>query len=121
MKTGFTIYVSNLTELIDFYQQVFHLELTEKETDFALLEADNFELALLETETSRNLNFSNSPRETSPIKPTFFVNESLQPVAQRIEAAGGGMRDPKEWTFHGRIVCDAWDCEGNIFQLRLVN
>jgi len=121
MKTGLAIYSSDLGKLVSFYQDVFGFAVIEVEPDFALLEHGEFELVILETDISRSLNNQSStpvPREATPLKPTFFVDDYLQDISKKVIAHGGSMREPKDWTFGGKLVCDGWDCEGNIFQLR---
>ena len=121
MRTGLAIYSFDLDKLVSFYKDVFGFSLIETEPDFALLAHGEFELVILETDISRSLNnqsYYPTPRESTPIKPTFFIDDYLQNIAKKVIANGGGMREPKDWTFGGKLVCDGWDCEGNIFQLR---
>jgi len=60
-----------------------------------------------------------SPRENTTIKPTFFMDETLESITERVTSKGGALLKPKDWGFGGRLVCDGHDCEGNVFQLRL--
>lgn len=122
MQTGLAIYANQLERLLEFYQTVVPFELMERDADYALLKHGDFELVLLETEVSKDFKSvepSSSPREQVALKPTFFVDSDLESLAKKIHALGGGLREPKDWTFGGRQVCDGWDSEGNIFQLRL--
>ncbi|WP_309386460.1 VOC family protein [Cerasicoccus frondis] len=122
MKSGLVIYSAQLDKLMRFYGEVFGLELKEHDRGYALLEDDDFELVILETETARSLGVNSegipSPRDATAIKPAFFISTSLADISAQVKAYGGGLHAPKDWTFGGRWVCDAWDCEGNIFQLR---
>ena len=119
MKTGLIIYTSSLDRLANFYMHVFDLNLVESDSTYALLSSGKFELVLLVTEDSKNAFTSSLPRESTPIKPTFFVTSRLGVIAKKVKAKGGTMYPPKDWTFGGHSVCDGHDCEGNIFQLRL--
>ena len=119
MKTGLVIYASSIERLISFYTHVFELEIIESDNTYALLVGDEFELVLLETEISKNFTNSNEPRENTALKPTFFVESPLTLIREKIEEKGGFVYPPKSWEFGGRQVCDAYDCEGNIFQLRI--
>lgn len=122
MRTGLVIYSSDLDKLVSFYQEVFGFSVTEREEGFALLGCGEFELVILETNVSRSQEHQRvapTPRESTPIKPTFFFDDDLDTIARKVTANGGGMREPKDWTFGGKRVCDGWDCEGNVFQLRL--
>jgi len=122
MKTGLVIYAGDLNRLLRFYQTVFDFTVVEKETSFAQLNSGEFELVLLETESSKAIQESQViPRESSALKPTFFIEEQLQSISEKIIAKGGQIKTPKDWKFNGRLVCDGWDCEGNIFQLRIAN
>lgn len=122
MKSGFVLYCAQIQRTAQFYQQVFGLVAEEMDSDFALLTAANFELVLLVTPQSRAASPETtdpSPRESTPIKPTFFVDETLANLTSLIRKNGGIVFDSKSWEFGGRTVCDATDCEGNVFQLRI--
>ncbi|MGO2513656.1 hypothetical protein [Marinomonas polaris] len=119
MKTGFVMYASSVSRLSDFYSHVFALNKVEGDNSYALLADGDFELVLLETEASKTVSDLHSPRASTPIKPTFFINTSLEIISEMIKNKGGSVFPPKNWEFGGRKVCDAHDCEGNIFQLRI--
>jgi len=119
MKTGLVIYSSSIDRLSDFYCHIFGFEVSEHDESYALLTIDEFELVLLETEISKKSTGLNKPREDTPIKPTFFVDMPLEMIQRMIEEKNGFVYEPKGWLFGGRKVCDACDCEGNIFQLRV--
>lgn len=119
MKSGLVIYASSIVRLTEFYTYVFGLDLLEGDNSYALLSDGDFELVLLETELSKQTATSFQPRESTPIKPTYFIESTLSDISKRIENKGGYVYPPKNWEFGGRLVCDAYDCEGNIFQLRI--
>jgi hypothetical protein len=119
MKTGLVIYASSIEKLAIFYAHVFDLQMIESDHSYALLVGGDFELVLLETEVSKKgLNVFEA-RENTALKPTFFVDVPFEVISERIKKKGGVVFPPKNWTFGGRQVCDAHDCEGNIFQLRV--
>jgi hypothetical protein len=123
MKSGLVIYSSRLESLVDFYSTVLHLDVVEQDNTYALLEAVGFELVILETTISKNSKSNEaaiSPREDTAIKPTFFIDETLDDISHKIGSKGGALFKPKDWEFSGRLVCDGHDCEGNVFQLRLL-
>lgn len=123
MKSGLVIYSSRLDSLVDFYSTVLHLDVVEQDNTHALLEAVGFELVILETAISKNSKNDDttiSAREDTAIKPTFFIDESLDDIGHKIVSKGGALFKPKDWEFGGRMVCDGHDCEGNVFQLRLL-
>ncbi len=119
MKAGIIVYAVSIYRMTSFYSYVFGLEVIEDDDTYALLTGGEFELVLLETEASKSSIISFKPRETTPIKPVFFVELPLSLVSERIKDKGGSVYPPKHWDFRGHQVCDACDCEGNIFQLRI--
>lgn len=119
MKAGLVIYASSLNRLTEFYSHVFAFEVIENDSTYSLLTNNEFELVLLETEASTKTGISFKPRETTPLKPVFFVQQPLPEISESISRNGGHVYPPKAWEFGGRQVCDAHDCEGNIFQLRI--
>ena len=121
MKTGLVIYTSSIEKLATFYVHVFGMQMIESDRSYALLVDGDFELVLLETDVSKKGLSAFEARENTALKPTFFVNTSLEFIEEKIKAKGGVVFSPKNWTFGGRQVCDAHDCEGNIFQLRIGN
>lgn len=119
MKTGLVIYASSVDRLSNFYSHVLGLEVAESDSTYTTLVNREFELVILETEVSKSLVRTDEPRENTPIKPTFFIDTPLDQVSKKIIDKGGFVYPPKTWAFGGRQVCDAYDCEGNIFQLRI--
>ncbi len=57
-------------------------------------------------------------REESAFKP-FFTVSSLAAARERAHQHGGGVFE-EEWQGPGFVVRNAFDCEGNIFQVREV-
>ncbi len=119
MKMGLVIYATSVHHMADFYAHVLELEVKDMEADYALLADEDFELVLLTTDVSKRACKTDAARETTPMKPVFFVCASLDVLKDRIAAKGGTVYQPKAWEFGGRQVCDGHDCEGNIFQLRV--
>ncbi len=119
MKTGLVIYARSVSILTRFYTHVFGLEVTEQDDRYARLVKGEFELVLLETQQSQQQTNELTPREHTPLKPTFFVSTPLEVLAEKVEEQGGSVFEPKDWQFGGRQVCDGYDSEGNIFQLRI--
>tara|TARA_R110001592_G_scaffold362408_1_gene676105 strand:+ start:305 stop:676 length:372 start_codon:yes stop_codon:yes gene_type:complete len=119
MRTGLVIYASSIGRLAEFYSHVFGLDVVESDSSYMLLVDGDFELVLLETEISKTALNSHEVRENTPLKPTFFVDTRLELIGEKVKEKGGTIYPPKSWEFGGRQVCDACDCEGNIFQLRV--
>lgn len=62
---------------------------------------------------------TNKPRTMTPLKPVFFGSRPLHEYRQIIKEQQGAFNDADtEWSFEGNTVCDGWDPEGNVFQIR---
>lgn len=111
-----------LPKLADFYLMMLQLNVVERDDEFVLMASDSVELVILQAPASivEVITISNplTPRETVAIKPVFFIN-NIQAVRDLAQDHGGFVNYPdKEWEFRGHTVCDGYDPEGNIFQLR---
>ena len=123
MKTGLVIYVADLSRMSDFYEKVFGLKLREVDNKYISLGDEQFELVILKSTVSEKLKKSNSGtvqiRELTPIKPVFIVDNSIGEIRKIVKSFGGGLKSSEtEWEFNNFCVCDGWDPEGNIFQVR---
>ena len=119
MNSGLVIYTGNLALATDFYSNVFDLDIRESDSSYVAMESEGFELVLLETKESSGIGLSSSAKEGNPIKPVFFVNFPISDVRNRVEKFGGKFNDKsKEWYFNNFTVCDGYDIEGNVFQIR---
>ena len=107
----------------NFYINVFGLKRREPGKDFIALENELFELVLLKTAITEALNTEKNEiskiRKATPIKPVFIIDKAIEKVRASVKSLGGGFKASEtEWKFNGYIVCDGWDPEGNIFQVR---
>lgn len=124
IKSGLVIYTARLEPLAKFYRCVFKLNKREGDQTFVALDSPFFELVLLITEAAKTNHTSSptKPRESSAMKPVFFVNDFIQIIREKIIEHGGHCNpEEKEWIFDNLIVCDGWDIEDNIFQIRSKN
>ncbi|MEM6822307.1 MAG: hypothetical protein AAF558_10250 [Verrucomicrobiota bacterium] len=122
MKTGLVIYAGQLNRLADFYTAAFDLAVVEHSDESIVLRHGTFELVILETTASSTLEHSSGParpRESTPIKPAYFLDGDFETIREQVITGGGSLSAPKSWKFNGNLVCDGWDPEGNIFQLRI--
>jgi len=119
MNSGLVIYVASIDRMVSFYSDVFGFEFVEKDNSHAVLLLQGFELVLLETPTAKHFSLLVEPRENTSLKPVFFVDTPLEVLSERIKEKSGATFPQKTWHFKGHQVCDAYDCEGNIFQLRI--
>lgn len=121
-KLGLVIYAKDYIKLTQFYSTILHLEIIETDDEFALMETNSVEFLILQAPTSIaekiTIGDPPDPRENIAIKPVFFV-QSIQSVRDLAKDHAGYVNHPKnEWRFRGNIVCDGYDPEGNIFQIR---
>ena len=120
--SGLVIYAKDYKKLADFYAKVLQLNITERDDEFVLMESQGFELVILQAPPSiaEKITLSDppTPRENTAIKSVFFV-ESIQ-AARGLAKDHSGFVNPseKEWKFRGYTLCDGYDSEGNVFQLR---
>ena len=122
MKSGLTLYAKDFKKLATFYSKVFSIRKVEENDEFIVLETVGFEMVILQSPASlvENIVITDppTPRENSAIKPAFFV-DSLREVRNAAILEGGFMKGrDKDWQFRSHLVCDGFDCEGNIFQAR---
>ncbi|MGE9295670.1 MAG: hypothetical protein ACQKBV_05225 [Puniceicoccales bacterium] len=121
MPAGIVIYTGNILPLFDFYMNALSFSECDRDEGYALLQHGDCELVLMETEIARLAGASTqppTPREAVAIKPVFFLDVTLESLRAGIIQFGGHLQEPKSWQFDGRTVCDGYDCDGNVFQLR---
>ncbi|HEY4218735.1 MAG TPA: VOC family protein [Gemmatimonadaceae bacterium] len=119
---GAVLYAADATRLSAFYARVAGLEPHHAVDEYVQLRFANFELVILTTRQSRAAGGDAAhppPRRADvAIKPVFYVPDLA--VARTIAAElGGGVESAAaEWPFENSTVCDGFDPEGNVFQLR---
>ena len=123
MHSGLVIYAIDLSTMVEFYTNVFQLSVRESDADYTALVSGDFELVLLQAPevVTQQVTISKPPiaRRATPIKPVFYLDQSLSDVRQITIDQGGQFNDAEaEWQFNGHTVCDGTDIEGNIFQVR---
>ncbi len=126
MKFGLVLYVNDLTTMKDFYMKSFNFQIREFDNKYVVLENKQIELVLLKTAISSKIESNNKSdfeiRESTPLKPVFIINEPIEKIRTKVKSSGGGFKGSEtEWEFNGYVVCDGWDVEGNIFQVRNQN
>ena len=123
---GQVIYAKNPEVIAHFYMALLGATESERGDDFIVLEKNEIELVVLQIpwEIAQTIDIESppAPRESNPLKPVFFVDETIQTIRSRITRNKGGIKNDKDvWEFRGNLVCDGWDPEGNIFQIRCRN
>jgi predicted enzyme related to lactoylglutathione lyase len=119
---GAVIYVKDLLQTSLFYQHTLNFLIVQQEPDFVGLKRGNFELIMVKMpeEIASEIEISSPPvlREDTPIKLIFQV-EDLDAARDYANRYGGYINArEKEWRFQNFQVCDGYDPEGNILQLR---
>ena len=118
---GAVLYAKLLAPMVDFYVNAIGFSMIKEDVDFAVLEANGFQLVILQAPQhiaeAITITSPPEPREETPVKLVFFAG--INTVRSRAEQYGGTMKLPaQEWKFQKMTVCDGIDPEGNIFQIR---
>ena len=116
------LYAVDVPRVARFYEAVAGLAVTETQAGYIVVESIDFELAIVEIPPllATEIEVLSPPvrREDTPMKLAFFVPSIAE--ARASAATLGGIVDPveREWEFRGHRICDGYDPEGNVFQLR---
>src|SRR5215475_1775562 len=119
---GAVLYAKDLALLVEFYSAVASLQVKTAQQNFAVLGRHPSQLVIVRIpeRIAQSITIEAPPvrREDVPIKLVFAVADMI--VARNRAAVRGGAINPvdREWEFEGSKVCDGYDPEGNIFQLR---
>lgn len=121
-SAGTVLYAKDLASLSQFYATLLAWPVVERDIDFVLLQSAQVQLAIvaMPAAIAAQVVIATPPvrREDTPIKPCFAVPD-LQAARECARQMGGAVYEPvREWVFQGYRVCDGYDPEGNIFQLR---
>ena len=122
---GAVVYVKDLLLTSLFYRHTLNFLPSQTESDFIVLKKGNFDLILVKTpaEIAAKIKISSPPkqREDTPIKVVFQVDDIAKSRSIASQYGGHVYSKEKEWNFQNFLVCDGYDPEGNIFQLRQTN
>lgn len=121
-KPGSVVYVKSLERVANFYEKLLSLSVVQAEGDHVILESEAIQLVLhaIPAHIAESISISEPPevREETPIK-LFFPVASIAQARASSPALGGRVWPvEREWEFRGMRVCDGYDPEGNVFQLR---
>ena len=120
---GAVLYAKDLPRLVDFYSAVASLQVATIAENFAVLVQQHSQLEIVQIpkRIAHSIAIDTPPvrREDVPIKLVFAVVDVI--AARNSAAERGGAIKPanREWAFEGSKVCDGYDPEGNVFQLRV--
>jgi predicted enzyme related to lactoylglutathione lyase len=121
-QQGCVVFAKNKARVSAFYQQTLGLVAEESESSHDLLRGSGYEVVVHSIPRKYAVGIKIAkpvqPRESTPIKPTFVVND-LEAVRVAATKTGGYLK-PLEgaWRFRGCIVLDGWDPEGNVVQFK---
>lgn len=119
-NAGLFIYAKDLDRLADFYARVLGMKCVAESPDLRVLESAHMQLVLHEIPRfiANQIEITVPPvkREDTALK-FFFTVPSLAAAQTAMNATGGDLFGE---TFDGPgfCACNAYDPEGNIFQLR---
>jgi predicted enzyme related to lactoylglutathione lyase len=119
---GLVLYAKNKRRVSAFYQRTLDLDIVEESSTHALLQANGTEIVVhaIPRRYSSGIKIAKPPeiRESTPMKPVFFVRD-LEAVRAAADATGGGLKPvTSAWRYRGAIVLDGYDPEGNVVQFR---
>jgi predicted enzyme related to lactoylglutathione lyase len=119
---GAVLYAKDLDRPVEFYSSVAGIEVQSMEKGFAILGSrpSQFVIVRIPKRISDTIDIATppEPREDTPLKLVFGVADIAD--ARDLAAKLGGAMNAaeREWEFEGAKVCDGYDPEGNVFQLR---
>jgi predicted enzyme related to lactoylglutathione lyase len=119
---GAVVYAKDMDRLSRFYSELAGLPIIQRDPGYVLLASASFQLAVvaISPAIAAQITISSPPerREDTAIKLCFAV-PSLPAARDAAVRLGGDLNGPeREWEFHGTIVCDGCDPEGNVVQVR---
>ena len=121
-QSGAVLYAKDVQRVAVFYSAVAGLQTAGGDDDHVVLESPHVQLVVVRipNEIASSIEITTPParRTRTPVKLVFFVPR-LAAARASAEAHGGGMNPADtEWSFQGSLVCDGYDPEGNVIQLR---
>jgi len=122
-KAGSVLYAKDYLKLSQFYQIALGMKLMEQDNEYVRLELPASELVILQTpkHIADEITIAEPPipRVNNPAKTVYYISE-IAKVRQLAKDLNGQINASEtEWVFREATVCDGYDCEGNIFQLRV--
>ena len=123
-NAGAIVYAKDIQQLARFYAAVADMEVMHEVDDHIVLESETCELVIvaIPAAIASRIVITTPPerRESTAFKLVFAVPDLAQ-ARETAKLNGGEIFPPaREWTFQGLRVCDGFDPEGNLIQLREV-
>jgi predicted enzyme related to lactoylglutathione lyase len=119
---GAVLYAKDLDRLVEFYSAVAGTEPQSIEKGFAILGSgpSQFVIVRIAKGLADTIDIATppEPREDTALKLVFGVEDIARARGRAAELGGVINAAESEWKFQGAKVCDGYDPEGNVFQLR---
>jgi predicted enzyme related to lactoylglutathione lyase len=119
---GAVLYAKDLDRLVTFYSSVTGLAPQSIDKGFAVLGVAPAQLVIVRMPKgiadAIEIATPPEPREDTPIKLVFAVADIAYARDRAAELDGAVNTSAREWEFEGAKICDGFDPEGNVFQLR---
>lgn len=117
------VYARDIGRVAAFYARTLSMSVLEEEPGYVVLGRDDgLEIAVVRMSGSPEHRAADGaparPREETPIKPSFLVDDFERVREQAIEAGGGIKPVAAAWSWRGQLHLDGNDPEGNIVQFR---
>ena len=121
-RPGAVLYVKDVKRVVAFYAGVVGLAVHHMADDHVVLESPIFQLVVIRIprDIAAAIEIQDPPvrRERTPIKIAFNVERIADARAAAARLGGGLNASASQWRFGSSNVCDGYDPEGNIFQVR---
>ena len=117
---GVLIYAKDFHCLAHFYAQVLRMQRLHADEHIIVLEPAALQLVIhaIPADIATQVHIDKPPQRRADVALKLFVTvPAIAEAAIAAEALGGQVFDER-WQGPGFAVCNAMDCEGNVFQLR---
>lgn len=122
VRMAAVVYAKDLSRIAEFYAAVLGVDGAHRQEDHVVLQSSALQLVIqaIPASIARTIEITTPParRTDTPIKLAFPVDSIARMRATAAEL-GGQIDSPEhEWQFREDRVCDGYDPEGNVLQLR---
>ena len=117
---GVLIYAKDFYRLANFYEQVLRMQRLHTDEHIIVLESAALQLVVhaIPAEIATQVHVGAPPQRRADVALKFFVTVPAMAEAAVVAEELGGQVFDERWKGPGFAVCNAMDCEGNVFQLR---
>lgn len=117
---GVLIYAKHRDALANFYGRVLGMQQLHRDEHLTVMASPQLQLVVhaIPEAIASQVSIASPPARRENVALKFFASvPSIAEAASAAEALGGQVFDER-WQGPGFAVCNAMDCEGNVFQLR---